>query len=122
MKLILSKIKFLFVIAIALLASYYIHEKYIYDTIPGRWYLEGEIVKDSTAYTGRYYKVNDSIRLVTEFYFQGAACFVYVKNGEEFIRTDIREFWEMIDNKYLMIRELQIRYENKFNDKVKYKF
>lgn len=35
MKLIFETLKFLFVIAIALAVSLYIHEKYIYDTIPG---------------------------------------------------------------------------------------
>ena len=120
MKILISIVKFLLILAIALLASFYIHEKYIYDTIPGRWYLEGKLMKDSTTYTGTYYKVNDSIKLVTEFYFKGAACFVYEKEGDEFKRTNIREWWEVINNKYLMIRELQIRYEQ--SKKESYKF
>jgi len=122
MKYIISTIRFLFVIAIALLASYYIHEKYIFDTIPGRWYLNGEMVQDSTTYTGQYFRVNDSIRLVTEDYYYGPACFVYVKEGEEFKRTDIRNFWRGFNNKFLMIRELQIRYEQKFKRNEVYQF
>jgi hypothetical protein len=122
MKSIISTLKFLLILAIALGASFFIHEKYINDTVPGKWYLEGEIIQDTATYTGQYYKVNDSIKLITEPYFRGAACFVYVKEKGEFKRTDIREWWDNINNKYLMIRELQIRYENKYCNKEKYKF
>ena len=122
MKFILSTTKFLLVIAIALATSFYIHEKYIYDIVPGRWYLEGKIIQDSTTYTGQYFKVNDSIKLVTENYYYGPACFVYVKEGAEFKRTDIRHFWRGFNNKYLMIRELQIRYEQEMKRNDSYKF
>lgn len=122
MKSIISTLKFLLILAIALAASFFIHEKYIIDTFPGKWYMDGEIVKDTTTYTGMYFQVNDSIRLITEFHWVGPACRVYLKEEGEFKKTDIREWWKHINNKYLMIRELQIRYEDKYCNKEKYKF
>jgi hypothetical protein len=89
--------------------------------IYSKWYFTGEIVQDTTTYTGTYFQVNDSIRLVTVKNFDSPACYVYVKDSV-FKRTEIRQYWDILPNKYLMVRQLQVDYEKQFNDDRKYKF
>lgn len=112
-KAILSTLKFLVILAFTAVLTFYLHEKLIFDTVPGRWYLNGELRDDTTSITGVSFFINDSIKLVTKHNRYGYACYVYAWRDSFFYRTDVREYWDVINNKRLMIRELQARYEKR---------
>lgn len=58
---ILALIKALMIVSVAFL----IGTSLAFQGIPLTWNLLGRTVQDSTFYTGRYYQVNDSLRIVT---------------------------------------------------------
>ena len=121
MKYIFWTIKDTLIILSLIFSIIFIAEWSTTNSIPGKWYFTGEIVQDTTTYTGTYFQVNDSIRLITVKNFNSPACYVYVRDSI-FKRTDIKYYWDILPNKYLMVRELQMSYEKQFNEDRKYKF